>query len=441
MDVERASCPQLVKVLKNRAARKYHMNRIVSTLKTQYTTGVMATQKVFPSSFLWGAATSSHQVEGNTHNDWSEWEKLGKIAHGETSSRAAGHFERFRDDFSLAKKLGHNAHRLSLEWSRIEPRPGVIDQGVITHYREVLTELRRLDIEPIVTLWHFTNPIWVSQRGGWASRSTVDLYGRYVMAVVRELGDLVTHWITINEPTVYSSLSYVFGYWPPEKKNPLIAWNVIRNFASAHRLAYHIIHRHNPSAKVGAANNLSDFVPSRPSHLLDRGLTWLASYWHNQWWLDQTYMEQDFIGLNYYFYHPLRWKFSGLRNMFKPEPTAGATVSDVQWEIHPEGLGHLLEFLRRYDRPIIITENGLADATDSRREKFIRDHVQHIERALANHIRIDGYLHWSLLDNFEWREGFSPRFGLVAVDYGTLQRTPRPSAIAFRQIIQECSSR
>lgn len=394
----------------------------------------------FPKNFLWGAATSAHQVEGNNHNNWTEWEKLGRIVNHEQSGRASGHFERFREDFTLAKSLGHNAHRLSIEWSRIEPRPGIIDHDAIAHYREVLQELRKQNIEPIVTLWHFTDPVWVTRRGGWRNHETVDLYGRYVMAVIRELGDLVTYWITVNEPTVYSTLSHLQGYWPPEQKNALAAWMVIRNFVQAHRLAYQIIHRHHPEAKVGVANNLSNFVPSRPKNMLDRWLVKLASYWHNQWWLDQTYLTQDFIGLNYYFHHPLKFKLSAWRNSFKPQPQGDLPVSDLGWEIFPAGLGNVLTFLSRYNRPIIITENGVADAEDLLRGKFIKDHIHQVEQALRRGINIQGYLYWSLLDNFEWREGFKPRFGLVEVDYQTLQRTIRPSANAFREIIEHSSS-
>lgn len=390
----------------------------------------------FPKNFLWGAATSAHQVEGNNHNDWSEWEKLGRVLDGRASGLAAGHYDRWREDFGLAHELGHNAHRLSIEWSRIEPKPGYIDPAAIAHYRQVLLELRRLKIEPIVTLWHFTNPLWVVQMGGWRNRAVVDLYGRYVMAVVRELGDLVTYWVTINEPTVYSSASYLLGYWPPEQKNPIAAWLVIRNFVLAHRLGYNIIHRLYPNAKVGVANNLSHFVPSRPKNILDRILMSFSQYWHNQWWLDQTYLTQDFIGLNYYFHHPLRFKFSDLRNLLRPEPKSGVPLSDLGWEIHPGGLGHILDFLKRYQRPIIITENGLADATDHQRASFIRGHVIEVRDALRRGIRIQGYLYWSLLDNFEWREGFTPRFGLIEVDYATLKRTIRPSAYTYRQIIQ-----
>lgn len=401
----------------------------------------MSEQKnIWPKNFLWGAATSAHQVEGNNHNDWTEWEKLGRVERGEKSGLASGHFDRYAADFGMAKELGHNAHRLSLEWSRIEPRPGFIDPQAIAHYRAVLTELRRLGIEPMVTLWHFTNPIWITAQGGWKNKATADCYGRYVMAVVHELGDLVTHWITINEPTVYSSLSYMLGYWPPEQKNPLAAWHVIRNFVAAHQLAYQIIHRHNSNAKVGVANNLNDFIPSRKNNIADKSLAVFSRYWHNQWWLDQTYQTQDFIGLNYYFHHPLKFQFSNLRELLRPQTQPRVPLSDVGWEIYPRGLGNVLSFLATYNRPIIITENGLADSTDSRRANFIREHVAEIHSALKKGIRIQGYLHWSLLDNFEWREGFAPRFGLIEVDYQTQLRTIRPSAYTYREIIRQAQA-
>ena len=390
----------------------------------------------FPSNFLWGAAASAHQVEGNNHNDWTEWEKLGKVANHERSGLAAGQYTRYQEDFSLAKSLGHNAHRFSIEWSRVEPRPGFIDLNAVEHYRQVLQELRRLGLEPLVTLHHFTNPIWVARRGGWRRRETVDLYGRYVMAVVRELGSLVRYWITINEPTVYSSLAHLLGYWPPEQRNIAAAWLVVRNLSQAHHLAYQIIKRHNPDARIGVANNLSHFVPVRPGHPIDATLVGLSKYWHNQWWLDQTYQAQDFIGLNYYFHHPLKFTWGEWRKQFSPRPSGDKPVSDLGWEIYPAGLGQVLDFLGKYDRPIIITENGIADATDLKRAVFIREHVQQVGLAIQRGLRVQGYFYWSLIDNFEWREGFKPRFGLIEIDYHTMKRTIRPSAYTYRQICQ-----
>lgn len=391
----------------------------------------------FPKNFLWGAASSAHQVEGNNHNDWTEWEKLGLVRSGDVSGRATGHYQRFREDFGLAAKLGHTAHRFSLEWSRIEPQPGRFDLGALDHYRQVLTELRRLKLEPLVTLHHFTNPLWVRDWDGWLSPRTVDAFGNYVLTVVRELGAFVRYWITMNEPTVYTSLGYISGYWPPQRRNYLAAWRAIRNMSRAHDLAYRIIHRHNPDARVGVANNLSDFVPARPGHWLDRAQVAFADYWHNRWWLNQTYGQQDFIGLNYYFHHPLRFRFTTVSKLFAPEPPDDLPRTDTDWPIHPAGLGRVLDSLRTYRRPIIITENGLADSADAKRASFIRAHVAELAAARQRGIDVEGYIYWSLTDNFEWREGFAPRFGLVAIDYGTLRRTTRPSAYTFRQICQQ----
>ncbi len=394
----------------------------------------------FPKHFLWGAATSAHQVEGHNHNDWSEWEKLGLVKNGEHSGRASGHYERFREDFAIAKKIGHTAHRFSIEWSRIEPRPGAFDMDALAHYRDVLVELRRQAIEPMLTLWHFTHPIWVRDLGGWTNRTTVDAFGRFVELVVEQLGSQVDYWVTLNEPTVYTSQGYLGGNWPPQRQNLVVAWQAIRNLVTAHRLAFQIIHRRFPHARVGVANNLNHFRPSRPGHPLDHGLTRFADFWHNRWFLNQTYDTVDYLGLNYYFDHPIRFKLGGLNRMFEPAADPHLPISDLGWAIQPAGLGRVLESLRAYQLPIIITENGLADAEDKLRAGFIRDHVAQIEHALKRGVDIRGYFYWSLLDNFEWRDGFTPRFGLVEIDYPTLKRTVRPSAQAYRQLIQEKSS-
>jgi len=392
----------------------------------------------FPPNFLWGAATSAHQVEGHNHNDWTEWEKLGLVKNHDRSGQACGHYERFHEDFALAKKLGHNAHRFSLEWSRIEPRPGVYDLEAIEHYRQVLEELHHSGIEPIVTLHHFTLPIWVARYGAWSNQRMVDDFGRYVMTIVKTLGPLIKYWVTINEPTVITSLGYLTGIWPPQKHSWVQAWVAIRRMVTAHKLAYQIIHRHYPDARIGVANNLSDFVPAQQRNLLDRGLAGQARYWHNRWWLDQTYQTQDFIGLNYYFHHPVHFQPTlSITKLMRPVPDPRVLTSDLGWEIHPAGMLRLIEWLQQYQRPIIITENGIADAADHLRAAYIRDHVKVLAIARQRGYDIRGYLHWSLLDNFEWREGFSPRFGLIEVDYHTLKRTIRPSAYTYKQICEQ----
>ncbi len=408
---------------------------LVTGEETRYDESMNSGESNFPTNFLWGAGGSAHQVEGNNHNDWTEWEKLGRVNNGERSGLSADHFHRFRDDFAVAKKLGHNAHRFSIEWSRVEPKPGIFNQEAIDHYRQVLEELRRLDIEPIVTLHHFTNPTWIADRGGWVQAETIDRFGRYVEMMTQRLGHLVNYWVTINEPTVYSSLSYVTGYWPPQRKSYVSAWLAIRHLAKAHDLAYRIIHRRFPSTKVGSANNLIDFVPFRPDNPFDHFLRFFAHYWHNQWWLDQTSDTQDFIGLNYYFHHPLKFRLTWPLHLFEPIQRGDRFITDIGWPIAPDGLGRLLQWLKQYRRPIIITENGLADRADTKRAAFIRAHVAQINQARQHGIDVHGYLYWSLLDNFEWREGFNPRFGLIDVDYQTQQRTIRPSAYAFKELI------
>lgn len=390
----------------------------------------------FPAGFLWGAATSAHQVEGGNDNDWTEWEKLGRVARGERSGAAADHYRRFYDDIALAAQLGHNTYRFSIEWSRVEPEEGKWNAEAVDHYRNAVAELRRHDIEPMVTLHHFTNPVWIARQGGWASRKTVGAFCRYVERIADMFGGDVRYWITINEPTVYALLGYLKGYWPPEQKNIWRTISVLKNLSRAHARAHDILHRRRAGVMVGAANNLVDFVPDRPTHLLDRLMTAIAWRFYNDWWLKRTVKKQDFIGLNYYFHHPLRFRWASLSTMFAPTVKGGFQKSDLGWPVVPAGFGRVLRRLKDYRKPVIITENGLADGEDTRRADFIRNHVAEMKKTMDDGVDVRGYLHWSLLDNFEWREGFAPRFGLVAVDYQTQKRTVRPSAYVFRDMLR-----
>lgn len=360
--------------------------------------------------FLWGAATSAHQIEGsNIHNDWWEAEQQGKVPF--KSGRATDHWNRWRLDYALAKELGHTAHRLSLEWSRIEPEPGKWNQRALTQYREMLTELKRLGMRTFVTLHHFTNPRWFSARGGWASAAAPEIFARYVKIVAEQLGEHVDFWITINEPNVYAGQAFWLGTWPPRQRSRWAAWQVLRRMMRAHRAAYRVLHRVQPDAQVGIAHNVLAF-PERS----------LKAWLYNHYFLWGTRRAHDFLGINYY--------RSVNRNWVGP-------VSDIGWEIDPGGLQRVLRDLHQYGWPIYITENGLADAEDTQRADFIVSHLRILEEAQRTGIDIRGYLHWSLLDNFEWDKGFSPRFGLVAVDYETLERRPRRSAYVYKAIIEQ----
>lgn len=398
----------------------------------------------FPKNFLWGAAASAYQVEGNNFNDWSCWEKKNavKLARSaakcwsdgqrkqfpETSRqdnylsrRASDHYRQFEKDFDLAQSLGQNAHRFSVEWSRVEPAMGRFNQEAIAHYQQVVRALRARGLEPFVTLWHFTNPVWISDLGGWENKETVKYFSRYVEKVIAALGADVNFWVTINEPEMYAALAYLKGVWPPQKKSIWRARRVLLNLSRAHREVYQIIHHQFPKARVGAAMNHVYFE----GHLSAR----LADYVWNGYFLNKVKNCQDFIGLNYYFHSRVK----GLQY----NQNENKEISDLGWEIYPEGIYHLLKKLKKYRKPIYITENGLADAQDKKREKFIKDHLRWVHQAIQEGVDARGYFYWSLLDNFEWEKGFWPRFGLVGINYQTLERTVRPSAFAYAAICRQ----
>lgn len=385
------------------------------------------------SNFLWGAATSSHQVEGNNvHNDW--WAAEKRVPELEESGRAADHYNRFREDFALAKQLGHTAHRFSIEWSRLEPKRGHWNMREIAHYREVLEELRRLGMKSFVTLHHFTNPNWLAKEGGWENKRSAEYFRLYTKQVVEHLGDLVDFWVTINEPMVYATLSYIHGTWPPQKKSFRSMWRVIQNLARGHKLAYREIHRVFPKASVGIAKHLVAYLPEHTWQIDDRIVIMAEDWWFNHRFYGMTAGTHDFLGVNYYF---TRKKQVHLFSRSVSDAPWDGPVSDMNWPIRPEGLTHVLLGMKRYNKPVYITENGLADAADTRRADFIRGHLRAVEEAQQQGVDVRGYLHWSLLDNFEWAEGFDPRFGLIEVDYETMERRVRPSARVYQAIIEQ----
>lgn len=408
-------------------------------------------EKKFPEGFLWGAATSSHQVEGGTLNNWSEWEKknaerLAKKAEtywqdwqqkkfpemfdpqNYISGRACDHYHRYEEDFDLAKSLGHTAHRFSLEWSRIEPEEGRFDESEIEHYRKVLEALRKRNMEPFVTLWHWANPLWLEKIGGGESHKFPFYFSRYARFVAERLGSQVNFWITLNEPTSVIAMSYLTGDWPPRKKNPFAARKVFKNLAKAHVESYKAIHLVSAKAKVGFANLLQSFEAYHESSWLDKLSIEIGAYFTNRRILNFTKGFNDFLTVQYYFHN--RFKFPRkVRLGDKP-------VSDLNWEIFPAGIYFIINWLKKYDLPIYITENGLADADDSMRAQFIKDQLYWVYKSISEGADVRGYFHWSLLDNFEWDKGFWPRFGLIEIDYKTLERKIRPSAYVYKKIIE-----
>ncbi len=356
---------------------------------------------------FWGAATSAHQVEGNCQNDWTDFERERNLT---LSGHACDHYNRYGQDFDMAQALGHNAHRFSIEWSRVEPIEGRWDEKEIAHYHDVIAALRARGLEPFVTLWHWTVPRWFRDQGGWEAKKSPEYFARYAAKMAEVFPD-VTYWITLNEPNVYLSHGYLKGNWPPGERSPLSYMIAHRRLIYAHRRAFKGIKKINPASEIGIALNMIYF-----SHF---PVTLKNYFWNKRFMRGVSHM-QDFVGINYYF-----------------SDRTTEVRSDLGWPVDPEGFEEVLVALARYKKPIYILENGIADEKDTFRAKFIRDHVDALKRARARGADIQGYFYWSLLDNFEWDKGFAPRFGLADINYTTLQRTIRPSAYEYQKIISK----
>lgn len=390
----------------------------------------------FPHGFLWGAATSAHQIEGNNENsDWWAWERslsrteslqaAGKDPAAYMSGIACDSYRRFDEDFALARHLGHNATRLGIEWARIEPREGFFDEVELDHYEQVLQSAKSHGLSTFVTLHHFTSPRWFMGRGGFADAKNIDLFLRFAAKAAQRLDQYVDFWTTINEPEIYATHGYLLGKFPPQRKSLLQTYRVINNLIAAHNAAS--VEIKNYSMKpVGMAYHLSDI---QPVSIFSQPLTQAAHYLSNEYILRQTIQACDYIGVNYYNHMHIGWM--GRRK----HSHSSHDMTDMGWGIHPEGLERVLVNLIKHHKPIYITENGLADEKDGRREKFIKDHLYYTHRAIGRGADVRGYLHWSLLDNFEWAHGFWPRFGLIGIDReDNLRRKVRFSATKYAEI-------
>lgn len=392
----------------------------------------------FPDKFLWGAATSAFQVEGNNiHSDWWEWEQTNQ-PESHRSGLAADQYNLFEEDFKLAKDLGHNAHRLSLEWSRIEPKPGEFDLSEIEHYKTVLKSLKDKGLTVMLTLHHFSNPAWFAKKGGWTSIWAPYRFNRFVKRVVPELKDYVDLWVTINEPAIYANSGYIGAQFPPQKRNNYwLAFLVQLNMARAHNKAYKFIHKVIPNAQVGIANPVQSFDIIHKHSIREHLAEVLADFFSNHLFYLLTGMNtQDFIGLNYY----ANWYIGRDKDRFLPSlvdvaKTKPEEVSDLGWEIHPEGIFDvIMDFAGK--KPIYITENGIATANDDRRVRFLLSYLKEVYHAIQLGAPVKGYFYWSLIDNMELHRGFELRFGLVEVDFKTQERKVRPSAHVYKEIIK-----
>lgn len=397
--------------------------------------------KDFSEDFLWGASTSAYQVEGGISNDWSEWEKenshrlaseakekFGNLKNWQDIKREAedpsnyisgnstDHYNRYREDIKLLKVLGLNSYRFSVEWSRIEPSPGNFDQKEIEHYQDVVRACREEGIEPMVTLWHFTNPIWVRDLGGWTSWKVVDHFLRYVDTMVTSLPG-VKYWLIVNEPELYARFTHIFAYWPPAKKSLLLYFRSVSILVKTTQKASKMIHDKVPGSLVGIASHYS-YIQAYNDKWYNHAFKKFAIWWWNFSFLDRVIKKLDFVGINYYFHARMDKGIEVNRNDI---------VSDLGWELFPKGMYYVLrDVWKRYQKPIIITEHGLADKENKRREWYVKKSLLYARKAMNVHgVELKGYFHWSLLDNFEWDKGYWPRFGLVEVDYESKKRTIR----------------
>jgi beta-glucosidase len=414
---------------------------------------------LFPHNFRWGTATSAHQVEGNlTNNDWHAAEQMGGyIYEDQGAGRACDWWNRAEEDFDRMADLNQNAHRLSVEWSRIEPEPGVWDESALIRYREMLTGLRARGIEPMVTLHHFTNPIWVAERGGWENEDIVGWFERYVRRVVSALGDLTPLWCTINEPAVMLGQAYGMGAFPPGKKDFNAALRAAIHLVRAHAAAYRAIHEIVPGAQVGLAKHMMIWRPWRPwlpndhiavrfmehtfNHLalimVTKGIMRVPG--RRSLLLPEAANTLDWLGINYYQRFRIQFSpFSSYALPFKQQTKPNVWKGPGGWgEFDPRGLFVTLRSLwRRYQLPMVITENGMPGQTDERRPDFIVSHLRQLWGAMQERIPVWGYYFWSLVDNFEWTEGYNPhfRFGLIGVDFETQARHLRTSGRLYGAI-------
>jgi beta-glucosidase len=408
-----------------------------------------------PDAFLWGAATSSHQVEGGNDNDWTAWEaEEGHIVDGHRSGDAAGWWAgRAEEDLRRAADLGMNAHRMSLEWSRIEPEAGIFDRAAFDRYRAILEAGRAAGLTMMVTLHHFTLPRWVSRLGGLTSAQLPELFEGYAARVARELGDAIDLLATFNEPSVVALMGYAGDRWPPGRGRLDAAFGALDRVLSGHGRAYRAVKRERPSLPTGIVLNLPTFEPASRGWL-DRAVAAAQDWAFNGAVLHALSTgtllpplpirrerglprSLDWVGLNYYGRYAVRFALRAPDRLFGDHVQEGSIrTEDNDWGApHPEGM---IAQLRRLEGalgvPTYVTENGIFDPTDTRRPRFLVEHVRALERAVETGVDVRGYFHWSLVDNFEWAEGWTTPFGLFALDRATQERTPRASAKVYGRI-------
>jgi len=414
----------------------------------------------FPKGFLFGCATAAHQVEGGNRNDWWRWERTpGHIKDGSTADVACGHWERYREDLRELAAYGQNAHRFSVEWSRVEPREGEFDSQALEHYADVVRACRENGMEPLVTLHHFTFPLWLADAGGARAPQAPARFARFAARCAEAFGAEVRWWITVNEPVVLATIGHLRGEWPPGERSLLHSFAALRGLTRMHAAATSALRtvaaRNGWEARVSVAHHVRGLLPANPRSRLDRAAAALPDHVFNRWFLRACRSGRllppvgagqrvaglrgslDWLGLNYYCDDVLAFDARRPGELFARQgPAPDLPLSSFGWAIEPDGLRRALHMVSRETGglPIVITENGVADQRDELRPRYLVEHLAAVHRAIAEGVDVRGYTHWTAWDNFEWAEGCSQRFGLFAVDPVTLERCPKPSAAVYAEI-------
>lgn len=413
-----------------------------------------------PEDFLMGTATASVQIEGGDRNNtWYKWCEEGHIKDGSHCITACDHWNRLEQDTKLLKELNVNSHRMSLEWSRIEPRAGVFSDEAIDHYRYEIILLIKNGIIPFVTLHHFSEPLWFHEIGGWKKRENSQYFLKYTEYVVEKLGDLVSDWVTFNEPNVYTKFGYIFGMWPPGVRTLSKSLKVYTEIIKTHLKAYDLIHKVRSKmgfkckTKVGFAMHIRIFCGIST---MGKIIAKVVDYFFHELYMEGmikgkikfpllkngykyckgTYV--DFLGINYYTRNIVEFVLSPSNLFHNLKCDKALTKNDLGWDIYPKGIYQVCKkYYERYKLPIYITENGISDKNDSKRPDFICSHLANVAKAIVDGIDIQRYYHWTLMDNFEWLEGESANFGLYHCDFKDQTRKMRRGGKIYSMICKE----
>ncbi|MBT9536779.1 MAG: family 1 glycosylhydrolase [Nitrospirae bacterium] len=411
--------------------------------------------KISREPFLWGVATSAFQLEGSPYADWASWDSI-----LDEKPNITNHYALYREDLHLLKELGVNAYRFSVEWSRIQPKENIWDDEAIAHYQEVIDILIENNIEPMVTIHHFTHPLWFIKKYPWHEDASIEKFLAFSEKIVSRLKG-VRYWITFNEPYVLVLAGYFEGCTPPGLRNVPLGMKALKNILACHGKAYDIIHSKIPDAMVSIAHNMAALAPWNRWNPLDKLLSKIAKHFYNHSLLDAFITgalsvkfpfkkaveipvpikgKLDFFGVNYY--TRIHMRFNPFKKMgveLRHRDIDGYGLTDMGWEVHPRGLEKVLRYASKLNVPMIITENGIATHDCQKKIKYMKRHVDVLEQCIKDGIDVKGYFYWSLIDNYEWLQGLDARFGLYKVDFNTLERKPTNAAAYYSYLIKNRS--